>query len=141
MEGVASGISDPAETEDAIALVRATHLLRAHHYTVLPPPPDGAVLRAGPLRLEVAFRELVYGDRVVLLAPIECRILALVVTAGEAGIGADQLREALWPVRRPVSDPLHVHLSRLREKLAACTGRDDVLRLHRKGYHLTTTDL
>ena len=90
--------------------------------------PDGPVLEAGPLRVDLARREVRVGDREVRLTPIEFRILALLArNAGRVLTHRQILREVWGPGHDDEVHYVRVHMAELRKKIEAEPARPRLL--------------
>ena len=88
------------------------------------PPPGGRVLRAGPLRMDLASHQTTLEGEEVVLTPTEFRLLQALVERKGRTQSRRQLLERAWDVKAEIADRLHtrtvdMHVRRLRSKLGA----------------------
>ena len=85
-------------------------------------PTGGRVLRAGPLRMDLASHQATLDGQEVVLTPTEFRLLQALVERKGRTQSRRQLLERAWDVKSEISDRLHtrtvdMHVRRLRSKL------------------------
>jgi two-component system phosphate regulon response regulator PhoB len=85
-------------------------------------PTGGKVLRAGPLRMDLASHQTTLDGQEVVLTPTEFRLLQALVERKGRTQSRRQLLERAWDVKSEISDRLHtrtvdMHVRRLRSKL------------------------
>jgi two-component system KDP operon response regulator KdpE len=102
----------PFEPDELLARTRA-HLRRAQAGESHP-----AVVRSGPLEIDLVRRRVTYGDQIVALTPTELRLLeALLAKRGQL-VTREDLLEQVWGSRQPSDQGrLRVFILHLRRKL------------------------
>lgn len=85
-------------------------------------PAGGKVLRAGPLRMDLASHQATLDGEELVLTPTEFRLLQALVERKGRTQSRRQLLERAWDVKSEISDRLHtrtvdMHVRRLRAKL------------------------
>jgi DNA-binding response OmpR family regulator len=100
--------------------VRVRNMLRRAS-TALPTVTDGAAVRFGPLRIDVAAREVAVDSRTVVLTPKEFDLLLVLARSPRQVFSRRQLLEQVWESAPEFQDPatVTVHVGRLRQKLEA----------------------
>ena len=110
----------PVEEAEIAQRTRALAARVARHRAVEPTVDQSGVLR--------------FGDRLLVLPPVEARLAAAMCTRFGVVVGREALATAGWPEGAPGRNALDVHLVRLRRRLA---GIDLTLRTVRsRGYLL-----
>ena len=113
----------PFGTKELLARLRVA--LRHSRAAVAP---EGPVLEAGPLRMDLERREATVDGRPVRLTPIEWRLLALLAThAGKVLTHAQILREVWGPNAVTQAHYVRVYMAELRKKLEADPSRPRLL--------------
>ena len=124
IEGFELGADDyltkPFSPRELVLRVRA--ILRRSRDTA--PPSGGRVLRAGPLRMDLASHQTTLEGEEVVLTPTEFRLLQALVERRGRTQSRRQLLERAWDVKAEISDRLHtrtvdMHVRRLRSKLGS----------------------
>jgi two-component system copper resistance phosphate regulon response regulator CusR len=129
LRGFALGATDylpkPFSLDELIARIRVQLRRQA--------PADGNVIQAGRLRLDLARRQALLGDRVADLSDREFRLLHhLVLHAGEV-VSRERLLSEIWGYHfDPGSNVVDVCIRRLRKKL----GAEAVETVRRAGYRV-----
>lgn len=129
-------IVKPYSTRELVARIRA-NLRRA---AVAAPPACAPVVTVGPLRIDLARREVVREGQLVHLSYREFELLRALLEAGGAVVTREQLLDRVWG-EEWVGDPrtLDVHMRWLREKLEAEPGKPCLLLTARNvGYRMVT---
>ena len=132
LEGFRLGADDyltkPFNPDELVARVAAI-LRRTSGRSVPTTRPDGGerapgeVVVLGRARLDLAARLLLLGGQTVPLRTKEFDLLAALATRPGVVVGRDGLIDRVWgPLYQSESRTVDVHVSRLREKLAAATG-------------------
>ena len=94
----------PVEETELASRTRALNARVAKHQAVEPTVDDAGVLR--------------YGDRLLVLPPVEARLAAALVARFGVVLRRDALAASGWPDGPPGRNALDVHLVRLRRRLA-----------------------
>jgi DNA-binding winged helix-turn-helix (wHTH) protein len=94
----------PVEEDELANRTRALAARVARHQAAEPTMDDAGVLR--------------YGDRLLVLPPVEARLAAALVTRFGVVVRRDALAASGWPDGPPGRNALDVHLVRLRRRLA-----------------------
>jgi DNA-binding response OmpR family regulator len=94
----------PVEEHELASRTRALTARVARHQAVEPAVDGSGVLR--------------YGDRLLVLPPVEARLAAALATRFGIVVRRDALADAGWPDGPPGRNALDVHLVRLRRRLA-----------------------
>lgn len=92
------------------------------------PASASAVLEAGPLRIDVARREVTLAGREIRLTPIEYRLLVLLAKNAGRVLTQRQILEEIWG--RGHSEQIHylrVYMAQLRRKIEADPARPQLL--------------
>ncbi len=90
--------------------------------------PEGTVIEAGPLRMDLERHETTLHGRTVRLTPIEWRLLALLLrNAGKVLTHAQILREVWGPNATTQSHYVRVYMAELRKKLEPDPSRPRLL--------------
>jgi DNA-binding response OmpR family regulator len=123
--GAPDSVAKPFSLDELIARIRVQ--LRQHA------PGDGNVVDAGRLRLDLARRRALVGDRVADLSDREFRLLHhLVLHAGEV-VSRERLLSEIWGYHfDPGSNVVDVCIRRLRKKL----GADAIETVRHAGYRV-----
>lgn len=95
----------PVEESELASRTRALAARVARHQAAEPTVDDAGVLR--------------YGDRLLVLPPVEARLAAALVARFGVVVRRDALAASGWPDGPPGRNALDVHLVRLRRRLAA----------------------
>ena len=93
--------------------------------------------RHGDMVLDIRTGVVLYGQRRIVLTPVEARLLAYLMSCAERTVSAEELLQQVWTQSPGCGDPalVRVHVRHLRVKLASLTDRIDVLRtIPRFGY-------
>ena len=94
----------------------------------------GQVLHVGSLSLDVARREAIFDDDVVLLTDREFKLLHVLAEHAGETVSRDRLLESVWGFRfDPCSNVVEVCVRRLRKKLGP---RAPIETVHHEGYRL-----
>ena len=94
----------PVEEQELASRTRALRARVARHQAVEPAVDDSGVLR--------------YGDRLLVLPPVEARLAGALCNRFGVVVGRDSLAASGWPDGPPGRNALDVHLVRLRRRLA-----------------------
>ena len=129
-------VAKPFTVGELLARVRVAlrHAAQADRET------GDAAFSVGPLRVDLARRQVWVGDAEVRLTPIEYRLLAILVQhAGRVVTHRQLLREVWGPGQTEQTHYLRVYLANLRRKLEADPARPRFLRTEPGvGYRLLT---
>lgn len=106
-------VSKPFGPEELLARVRVA-LRHATGATAAEP-----TFGVGDLRVDLARRKVVMGDRPVHLTPIEYRLLAVLVRHAGKVLTHRQLLREVWGPQADDAHTLRVHMAQLRRKLEA----------------------
>ena len=104
--------------------------LQAHLRRRRSPAPD-AVVRAGPLAVDLLARRVTVDDVEVVLTRTEYAILEFLAEHADRIVSREQVIEAVWGVWCGDDHVIDVNLSRLRQKLKQAGCPDGVLTTHR----------
>ena len=98
----------------------------------------GVELSHGDLRMDTAARQVFWRDKPVELTKKELAILEYLMAHPGRVISAEELIEHTWDSEAdPFSNAFRFHLSSLRKKLAAASGREDlIVTLRGQGYRI-----
>lgn len=83
---------------------------------------------AGPLQIDRLRREVRYGERVIQLGPIECRLLEELVSRAGHVVPSDELLRRVWQSDSRDTELLRVTIYRLRRKLGGNCQHDSLIR-------------
>jgi two-component system, OmpR family, KDP operon response regulator KdpE len=90
-------------------------------------PEQPAVLEAGPLRIDLARREVTVDGREVRLTPTEYRLLALLARHAGKVLTHRQILREVWGPNATEAHYVRVHMAELRKKLEAEPARPRLL--------------
>ncbi len=95
------------------------------------------IIEVGALTIHPASRKVMWNNQEVLLAAKEYDILEYIAERHPAIVSSEEIVEHVYDENfDPFSAVLRVHLSKLRKKLTAATGRDILINTRGKGYSL-----
>ncbi len=95
-------------------------------------------LRFGEMELDPQAHELRRANEMVLLTPIECRLLQMLVLNRGHVVSSDRLIEFAWRYEGADSRSLRTHVSHLRQKMQVTKGElGYITAISRVGYSLT----
>ena len=101
--------------------------LRVAMRRALAGPKEPAVLEAGPLRIDLARREVTVGGREVHLTPIEFGLLALLARHAGKVLTHRQILREVWGPNATEAHHVRVHMAELRKKIEADPARPRLL--------------
>ena len=101
--------------------------LRVAMRRALAGPKEPVVLEAGPLRIDVARREVTVGGREVHLTPIEFGLLALLARHAGKVLTHRQILREVWGPNATEAHHVRVHMAELRKKIEADPARPRLL--------------
>jgi two-component system KDP operon response regulator KdpE len=101
--------------------------LRVAMRRALAGPKEPVVLEAGPLRIDVARREVTVGGREVHLTPIEFGLLALLARHAGKVLTHRQILREVWGPNATEAHYVRVHMAELRKKIEADPARPRLL--------------
>jgi two-component system KDP operon response regulator KdpE len=90
-------------------------------------PGEPPVLEAGPLRVDLARREVTVGGRDVRLTPTEYRLLALLARHAGKVLTHRQILREVWGPNATEAHHVRVHMAELRKKIEADPARPRLL--------------
>ena len=130
-----SGASDyvvkPFAPEELAARLRV-------HLRTEQPKSDGPVLVVGPLRMNLALREVSVAGRLMKLTGTEEAVLAMLARYAGMLVPRERLLRAIWGGEAESKRlDLQVHISNLRRKFKECTDADLIRSEGSLGYSLT----
>jgi two-component system KDP operon response regulator KdpE len=101
--------------------------LRVAMRRALAGPKEPVVLEAGPLRIDLARREVTVGGREVHLTPIEFGLLALLARHAGKVLTHRQILREVWGPNATEAHHVRVHMAELRKKIEADPARPRLL--------------
>ncbi len=132
-DGADDFLAKPFYSEELRARIAA--LLRRANWG----PTHGVMLEAGPMRMDMARRQVTVHGRTVHLTPVEYAILTVLLQRAGEVVSYKELMTAVWgPSYEGDCAVLRVNISRLRQKVEQGTnGPDSIQTIPRKGYRIT----
>ena len=131
-------LTKPFGSQELLARVRVA----LRHASRAPGPEPGAVFRAGPLTVDLAYRKVSVDDQPIHLTPLEYRLLETLIEHFGKVLTHRQLLERVWgPAHVDQTQYLRVYMAQLRRKIEPDPARPRLLKTETGvGYRLEAPD-